>query len=193
MAFQLPPLPFDRDALVPLISPETIDYHYGKHHRAYVDNLNRLTEGTEWSDRSLEEIVRKADGAIFNNGAQVWNHSFYWSCLSPSGGGSPHGDLAERIAGAFGGFDAFAERFTAAAVGHFGSGWTWLILRPGGSLAVASTANADNPLRDGDTPLLTCDVWEHAYYIDYRNARARYLEAFWKLVDWRCVAANLAG
>jgi len=193
MAFELPPLPFARDALVPLISPETIDYHYGKHHRAYVDNLNRLTESTDWAARSLEELVRTADGAIFNNAAQVWNHSFYWSGLSPSGGGGPHGELADRITEAFGGVGGFTERFTAAAVGHFGSGWAWLVRRADGALAVTSTANADNPLRSGDTPLLTCDVWEHAYYIDYRNARPRYVEAFWKLVDWEFVAANFAG
>ena len=193
MAFELPSLPFARDALVPVISPETIDYHYGKHHRAYVDNLNRLTEGSDWASRSLEDIVRSAEGGIFSNGAQVWNHSFYWRCLSPDGGGHPHGELADRIADSFGGFDPFVERFTAAAVGHFGSGWAWLVRRADGSLAVTSTANADNPLRDGDRPLLTCDVWEHAYYIDYRNARARYVEAFWQLVDWGFVASNMTG
>ncbi|PWB72933.1 MAG: superoxide dismutase [Fe] [Holophagae bacterium] len=192
MAFTLPALPYDQDALAPLISPETIEYHYGKHHRAYLDNLNRLSEGTDWAARSLEEIVRRADGALFNNAAQVWNHSFYWNCLSPDEAGGPHGEPARRIAEAFGSVDAFTERFTAAAVGHFGSGWAWLVRRGDGSLAVTSTANADNPLRAGDTPLLTCDVWEHAYYIDYRNARARYVEAFWKLVDWQFVASQLA-
>jgi Fe-Mn family superoxide dismutase len=192
MAFQLPELPYSRDALAPHISSETIDYHYGKHHQAYVDNLNRLTEDTEWAGRSLEEIILASEGGIFNNAAQVWNHSFYWTCLSPSGGGAPTGDVAEVIETAFGSSDSFKDQFTKAAVAHFGSGWAWLVRAPDGNLEITSTANADNPIRDGAIPLLTCDVWEHAYYVDYRNARPKYVEAFWNLVNWEFVAENLA-
>ena len=191
MAFELPPLPYADDALMPHISAETLAYHYGKHHRAYVNNLNKLTEGTEWADASLEDIIRRADGAIFNNGAQVWNHSFYWSCMSPSGGGEPTGEVATRINSSFGSFAEFRERFTAEAAGRFGSGWAWLVNAPSGQLSIVSTSNAGNPLRDGEKPLLTCDVWEHAYYIDYRNARPEYLEHFWDLVNWEFVAENL--
>ena len=191
MAFELPPLPYADDALMPHISAETLAYHYGKHHRAYVNNLNKLTEGTEWADASLEDIIRRADGAIFNNGAQVWNHSFYWSCMSPSGGGEPTGEVATRINSSFGSFAEFRERFTAEAAGRFGSGWAWLVNAPSGQLSIVSTSNAGNPLRDGEKPLLTCDVWEHAYYIDYRNARPEYLEHFWDLVNWGFVAENL--
>jgi Fe-Mn family superoxide dismutase len=191
MAFELPPLPYAEDALEPHISAETIAYHYGKHHRAYVDNLNKLTAGTAWEEQSLEDIIGDASGAIFNNAAQVWNHTFYWSCLGPGGGGEPTGVLAEKIFGAFGDFEAFHERFTAAASGHFGSGWAWLVQWPDKTLEIVTTGNAGNPLTDGATPLLTCDVWEHAYYIDYRNARPKYLEHFWELVDWDAVARNL--
>jgi Fe-Mn family superoxide dismutase len=190
MAFILPPLPYPREALAPNISAETIDFHYGKHHQAYVTNLNNLTAGTPWEGKALEEIVLAAKDALFNNAAQVWNHTFYWNGLKPGGGGVPTGVVADAIAGAFGGFDAFKEQLTKAAVGHFGSGWAWLVLA-GGKLAVDSTANAGCPLREGKTPLLTCDVWEHAYYIDYRNARPKYVEAFWNLVNWDFVAANL--
>jgi Fe-Mn family superoxide dismutase len=190
MAFILPPLPYPREALAPNISAETIDFHYGKHHQAYVTNLNNLTAGTPWEGKALEEIVLAAKDALFNNAAQVWNHTFYWNGLKPGGGGVPTGVVADAIAGAFGGFDAFKEQLTKAAVGHFGSGWAWLVLA-GGKLAVESTANAGCPLREGKTPLLTCDVWEHAYYIDYRNARPKYVEAFWGLVNWDFVAANL--
>jgi Fe-Mn family superoxide dismutase len=190
MAFILPPLPYPREALAPNISAETIDFHYGKHHQAYVTNLNNLTAGTPWEGKALEEIVLAAKDALFNNAAQVWNHTFYWNGLKPGGGGTPIGVVADAIAGAFGGFDAFKEQLTKAAVGHFGSGWAWLVLA-GGKLAVESTANAGCPLREGKTPLLTCDVWEHAYYIDYRNARPKYVEAFWGLVNWDFVAANL--
>ncbi len=190
MAFILPPLPYPREALAPNISAETIDFHYGKHHQAYVTNLNNLTAGTPWEGKALEEIVLAAKDALFNNAAQVWNHTFYWNGLKPGGGGVPTGVVADAIAGAFGGFDAFKEQLTKAAVGHFGSGWAWLVLA-GGKLAVESTANAGCPLREGKTPLLTCDVWEHAYYIDYRNARPKYVEAFWNLVNWDFVAANL--
>jgi Fe-Mn family superoxide dismutase len=191
MPFELPPLPYAEDALMPHISAETLAYHYGKHHRAYVNNLNKLTEGTEWADTSLEDIIRRADGAIFNNGAQVWNHSFYWSCMSPNGGGEPTGEVATLINSSFGSFAEFRERFTAEAAGRFGSGWAWLVSGPSGQLSIVSTSNADNPLRDGEKPLLTCDVWEHAYYIDYRNARPEYLEHFWDLVNWDFVAENL--
>ena len=190
MAFILPPLSYPREALAPIISAETIDFHYGKHHQAYVTNLNNLTAGTPWEGKALEEIILAAKDALFNNAAQVWNHTFYWNGLKPGGGGTPTGVLADAIAGAFGGFDAFKEQLTKAAVGHFGSGWAWLVLA-GGKLAIESTANAGCPLREGKTPLLTCDVWEHAYYIDYRNARPKYVEAFWGLVNWDFVAANL--
>jgi Fe-Mn family superoxide dismutase len=191
MSFELPSLPFARDALEPVISAETIDYHYGKHHRAYVDNLNRLTEGSEWAGRSLEDLVRSTEGAVFNNAAQVWNHTFYWEGLTPSGGGLPSGRLADLLAAAFGGLASFKDSFTAAAIGHFGSGWAWLVRTDEGGLAVTSTANADCPLRSGAVPLLTCDVWEHAYYIDYRNARPAYVEKFWDLVNWDAVARRL--
>ncbi len=193
MAFELPPLPYPKDALAPHVSSETIDYHYGKHHQAYVTNLNNLTAGTQWESKSLEEIITSADGGIFNNAAQVWNHSFYWKCLSPNGGGQPDGEVASAIATAFGSFDNFHELFTKAAATHFGSGWAWLVRTAAGDLSVASTANAGNPLCDGVTPLLTCDVWEHAYYIDYRNARPSYIDAFWQLVNWDFVSANLTG
>jgi Fe-Mn family superoxide dismutase len=191
MAFELPPLPYADDALVPHISAETLAYHYGKHHRAYVDNLNKLTAGTEWADKTLEEIIREADGAIFNNGAQVWNHSFYWKCLSPAGGGEPTGEVATRIISFFGSIADFRAKFTAAAASQFGSGWAWLVNAPSGQMSIVTTSNAGNPLRDGQKPLLTCDVWEHAYYIDYRNARPKYLEHFWDLVNWDFVADNL--
>jgi len=191
MAFELPPLPYADDALVPHISAETLAYHYGKHHRAYVDNLNKLTAGTEWADKTLEDIIREADGGIFNNAAQVWNHTFYWNCLSPDGGGEPTGAVATRINSSFGSFADFRDRFTADAASQFGSGWAWLVSAPSGGLSIVTTSNAGNPLRDGDTPLLTCDVWEHAYYIDYRNARPQYLGHFWDLVNWDFVAENL--
>jgi len=191
MAFELPPLPFADDALEPHISAETLAYHYGKHHRAYVDNLNKLTAGTEWADKTLEDIIREADGGIFNNGAQVWNHSFYWKCLSPAGGGEPTGEVATRIKSFFGSIGDFRANFTAAAASQFGSGWAWLVSAPSGQMSIVTTSNAGNPLRDGEKPLLTCDVWEHAYYIDYRNARPKYLEHFWDLVNWDFVADNL--
>ncbi len=186
---KLPPLPYPRDALAPHISQETIDFHYGKHHATYVANLNKLIAGTEFEEMSLEEIVKKAKpGPIFNNAAQVWNHTFYWHCLSPHGGGEPTGRLAAAIEKAFGSFAKFKEQFTDTAVKLFGSGWAWLVRTPDGKLAIEGTSNAGNPLTAGKTPLLTCDVWEHAYYIDYRNARPAYLAAFWKLVDWKAVA-----
>jgi Fe-Mn family superoxide dismutase len=192
MAFTLPELPFAKDALGPHISAETLDFHHGKHHNAYVQNLNKLTEGTAWAEKSLEEIIKGVElGGIFNNAAQVFNHTFYWSCLSPSGGGEPTGALADAIKASFGGFAQFKDQFTKAAATHFGSGWAWLVRDNAGKLSIESTANAGCPLRDGKTPLLTCDVWEHAYYIDYRNARPKYIEAFWNLVNWDFVAKQL--
>jgi Fe-Mn family superoxide dismutase len=188
---KLPELPYAKDALAPHISAETIEFHYGKHHAAYVANLNKLIAGTELADLSLEDIIRKASGGIFNNAAQVWNHTFYWNCLSPKGGGEPTGKLADAINKAFGSFAAFKEKLSAAAVTQFGSGWAWLVKNPDGSLAIEQTGNAGNPLKDGKKPILTVDVWEHAYYIDYRNARPAYVEAFWKLVNWQFAAANL--
>ena len=189
---QLPELPYRKDALEPHISRETIDYHYGKHHASYVDKLNRQIEGTEFESATLEEIVSKASGDIFNNAAQVWNHNFYWRCLSPEGGGQPTGKLAQEIAKEFNTFDEFKETFNAAAKGNFGSGWTWLTKDSSGRLEIVNTDDAGNPMTDGQQPLLTCDVWEHAYYIDYRNQRGEYLDAFWKLVNWDFVASNAA-
>ena len=192
MAIELPPLPYERTALEPHISAETLDYHYGKHHQTYVTNLNNLIKGTEFEEQALEDIVRKASGGTFNNAAQVWNHTFYWHSLSPRGGGDPSGKLADAIVKAFGSPDKFREEFTKTAIGTFGSGWAWLVQRPDGSLGLASTANAATPLTGADRALLTCDVWEHAYYIDYRNARPKYLEAFWKLVNWEHAASRMA-
>ena len=191
MEHKLPELPYAKGALAPHISAETIEYHYGKHHATYVANLNKLIAGTEFAELSLEDIIKKASGGIFNNAAQVWNHSFYWNCLSPKGGGEPSGALADTVAKNFTSFAALKEKLTAAAVTQFGSGWAWLVKNPDGSLAVEQTSNAATPLKDGKKPLLTGDVWEHAYYIDYRNARPAYLEAFWKLVNWDFAAANL--
>ncbi len=190
MTHVLPPLPYAKDALKPVISAETIDFHYGKHHQAYVTNLNNLVLGTKFENASLEEIVMQADGGIFNNAAQVWNHTFYWNGLSPDGGGEPTGALATAIDQAFGSFSAFREAFVKSAVGNFGSGWTWLVKGEDGKLAIVNTSNAANPMRDGKKPLLTIDVWEHAYYIDYRNARPKYLDEIWKLVNWNFVAGN---
>lgn len=188
MEHKLPELPYPQNALSPHISAETIQYHYGKHHAAYVANLNKLIPGTEFANLALEEIVKKvAPGPIFNNAAQVWNHTFYWHCLSPQGGGEPSGPLADAINKSFGSLAQFREKFTAAATGLFGSGWAWLVRNADKSLAIEGTSNAQTPLRDGKMPLLTCDVWEHAYYIDYRNARPAYVDAFWKLVDWKAV------
>jgi Fe-Mn family superoxide dismutase len=191
MAIELPPLPYPRDALQPHISSETLDYHYGKHHQAYVDNLNKQIAGTEFADLPLEEIVRKSSGGMFNNAAQVWNHTFYWNCLSPSGGGEPSGKLADAINKAFGSFEQFKEQFSQTAITTFGSGWGWLVQRPDGNLALVSTSNAATPITGNDTPLLTCDVWEHAYYVDYRNARPKYVEAFWKLINWEFASGQM--
>ncbi len=191
MAIELPPLPYANNALEPHISAETLDFHYGKHHQGYVTNLNKMIDGTEFADLDLVAIIRKAQGGMFNNAAQVWNHSFYWNCLKPGGGGEPSGKLLEAINAAFGSFAKFKEEFTKTAVGTFGSGWAWLVQRTDGSLALVSTSNAATPITGEDTPLLTCDVWEHAYYIDYRNARPKYLEAFWNLVNWDFAAAQM--
>jgi Fe-Mn family superoxide dismutase len=191
MAHTLPDLPYAMDALEPHISKETLEYHYGKHHKTYVDKLNGLIEGTELADKSLEDIIRGSSGGVFNNSAQVWNHTFYWHCLSPNGGGEPSGKLAEAINASFGSFAAFKEQFSDKSVTLFGSGWAWLVQQPDGKLAIVQTSNAETPLTGDSKPLLTCDVWEHAYYIDYRNARPKYLEAFWSLVNWDFVAANL--
>ncbi|WPC74931.1 superoxide dismutase [Fe] [Vibrio porteresiae] len=192
MAFELPALPYAQDALEPHISKETLEYHYGKHHNTYVVKLNGLIPGTEFENKSLEEIIQSSTGGIFNNAAQVWNHTFYWHCLAPKAGGEPTGAVAEAINKAFGSFEEFKTKFTDSAVANFGSGWTWLVKKADGSLAIVNTSNAATPLTDGVTPLLTVDVWEHAYYIDYRNARPNYMTAFWNLVNWEFVAANLA-
>ena len=193
MAFELPALPYAKDALAPVISAETIDYHYGKHHQAYVTNLNKLVEGTENENKDLEEIIRFADGGLFNNAAQVWNHTFYWSCMKPGGGGEPSGALAEAITRDFGSADDFRREFKNAAVSQFGSGWAWLVEK-GDKLEIMTTANADLPLMHGVNPLLTCDVWEHAYYVDFRNARPNYVQAFIdKLLNWDFAAANMKG
>ena len=191
MEFKLPELPYANDALRPHISAETIEYHYGKHHSTYVGNLNRLIPGTEFENTALEDIIQKASGGIFNNAAQIWNHTFYWNCLSPKDGGEPSGELANLITSQFGSFAQFKENFTKAAVTLFGSGWAWLIKNSDGSLSIEATSNAGTPLKDAKQPLLTCDVWEHAYYIDYRNARAKYVEGFWNLVNWDFVHKNL--
>jgi len=193
MSFTLPELPYAKNALEPHISAETLEYHYGKHHKTYVDKLNGMIEGTEHDGKSLEAIITSASGGLFNNAAQVWNHTFYWNCLSPEGGGEPQGALADAINRDFGSFENFKEKFTESAIGNFGSGWTWLVRNTDGSLAIVNTDDADTPLTGDAKPLLTCDVWEHAYYIDYRNARPKYLEAFWNLVNWNFVAAALEG
>ena len=192
MAFELPPLPYAQNALEPHISAETLEYHYGKHHKTYVDKLNGLVAGTEYENKSLEDVVKSSSGGMFNNAAQIWNHTFYWNCLSPQGGGKATGNVAAAINSAFGSFEAFKEAFTNSAVNNFGSAWTWLVKNADGSVAIVNTSNAATPLTDkGVTPLLTVDVWEHASYIDYRNARPKYLEAFWQLVNWDFVNANM--
>lgn len=192
MAHTLPPLPYAEDALAPYISLETIQYHYGKHHQAYVTNLNNLIPGTEFENMPLEEIVKKSSGGIFNNAAQVWNHTFFWNSLSPNGGGAPSGALGDAINAKWGSFDAFNEAFAKAAVGTFGSGWAWLVKKADGSLDIVSTSNAATPLTTADKALLTIDVWEHAYYIDYRNARPKFVEAFWNIANWDFAAKNFA-
>ncbi|MBC7204179.1 MAG: superoxide dismutase [Fe] [Pusillimonas sp.] len=191
MAFTLPELPYALDALEPTISKETLEFHYGKHHQTYVTNLNNLVAGTEFESASLEDIVKKSSGGVFNNAAQVWNHTFYWNSMSPKGGGEPSGKLAEAINAKWGSVAAFKEAFNKSAAGNFGSGWTWLVKKSDGSLDIVNTSNAATPLTTSDAPLLTCDVWEHAYYIDYRNARPKYLESFWNVVNWDFAAKNL--
>jgi Fe-Mn family superoxide dismutase len=192
MTHTLPPLPYEKNALEPVISAETIDFHYGKHHQAYVTNLNNLIPGTEFETMSLEDIIMKSSGGVFNNAAQVWNHTFYWNCLSPNGGGAPTGALADAINAQFGSFDAFKEAFNKSGATNFGSGWTWLVKNADGSLEIFNTSNAGTPMTSGKKALLTIDVWEHAYYIDYRNARPKYLETIWDKVNWEFVAANYA-
>ncbi|MFU8797144.1 MAG: superoxide dismutase [Gammaproteobacteria bacterium] len=191
MIHQLPLLPYAMDALAPHISQETLEYHYGKHHQAYVNNLNNLIANTEFETLSLEDIIKKSSGGIFNNAAQVWNHTFYWHCLSPKGGRTPSGKLADLINQHFKSFEEFKTAFTQSAITNFGSGWTWLVKNPDGSLAIVNTGNAGTPMTDNKQALLTCDVWEHAYYIDYRNARPKYVDTFWNLVNWEFVAGNL--
>jgi Fe-Mn family superoxide dismutase len=190
MEHKQPELPYPMDALAPHISRETLEYHYGKHHAAYVTNLNNLIKGTEFENASLEEIIRKSSGGIFNNAAQTWNHTFLWNSMSPKGGGAPTGALAAAIDKKWGSFEKFKEEFNKAAAGNFGSGWTWLVKKPDGSVDIVNTSNAGTPLTTDDKPLLTCDVWEHAYYIDYRNSRPNYLAAFWNVVNWDFAAKN---
>ncbi|RUO33039.1 superoxide dismutase [Aliidiomarina soli] len=191
MAFELPALPYEKNALEPHISAETLEFHYGKHHQTYVDKLNAQVEGSEYAGKSLEDIIKSSSGGLFNNAAQVWNHTFYWNCLSPNGGGEPSGAVADAISKKFGSFDKFKEEFTNQAIGNFASGWTWLVKTADGGVDIVNTDDAETPLTDDSvTPILTVDVWEHAYYIDYRNARPKYLEAFWNLVNWEFVAKN---
>jgi superoxide dismutase, Fe-Mn family len=190
MEHTLPALPYALDALQPHISKETLEFHYGKHHQTYVTNLNNLIKGTEFETASLDDIVKKSSGGVFNNAAQIWNHTFYWNSLSPKGGGAPSGALATAINAKWGSFDAFKEAFTKSAVGNFGSSWTWLVKKSDGSLDIVNTSNAATPVTSGDTPLLTCDLWEHAYYIDYRNRRPDYMNAYWSLVNWEFAAKN---
>jgi len=190
MPHQLPQLPYLPDALEPHISKETLEYHHGKHHRAYVDKLNELVFGTEYENLPLEQVVKQAKGTMFNNAAQAWNHSFYWNSLAPSGGADPKGELAGGIEKQFGSLAKLKEKFSATAMKVFGSGWVWLVMESDGTLAIRTTANAQTPLTTDATPLLTCDVWEHAYYIDYRNLRQNYLDAFWAVVNWEFAARN---
>jgi len=191
MAFQLPELPYALNALEPFISQKTIEFHYGKHHQAYVTNLNNLVPGTEFENTTLEDIVKKSTGGIFNNGAQVWNHTFYWNCLAPKAGGEPKGTVKDAIEVSFGSFADFKDKFTKAAATLFGSGWAWLVKTPQGKLEIVQESNAGNPLRNGLTPILTCDVWEHAYYLDKQNRRPDYIADFWNLVNWDAVKEKL--
>ena len=193
MTHSLPDLPYAHNALEPHISAETLEYHHDKHHQAYVTNLNNMIEGTEFADKSLEDIVTSAPaGGVFNNAAQVWNHTFYFNCMGPNAGGEPTGKVADAINAAFGSFADFKEKFSASAVGNFGSGWTWLVLNSDGSVEIANTTAAGCPLTDGKTPVLTIDVWEHAYYVDKRNARPAYVADFWNLVNWDFVNSNMS-
>ena len=192
MTHELPALPYALDALAPTLSQETLEFHYGKHHQTYVTNLNNLIPGTEFESMSLEDIVMKSSGGVFNNAAQVWNHTFYWNCLSPNGGGAPSGALAAAIDAKFGSFEEFKKQFNQSGATNFGSGWTWLVKNADGSLEIFNTSNAGTPMTSGKQALLTLDVWEHAYYIDYRNARPKYLETMWNIVNWDFVAANFS-
>ena len=191
MTFQLPDLPYSLNALAPHLSEETLNFHHGKHHKAYVDNLNKLLPGTDFEGCSLEEIIQKSSGGIFNNAAQVWNHTFYWNSLSPNGGGRPSGKVLAAIEKSFGSFEKFKEQFSQKAITQFGSGWAWLIAKNDGTLEITSTSNADTPIRLGQKPILTCDVWEHAYYIDYRNQRPVYVDHFFELINWQFAEQNL--
>lgn len=191
MAFELPPLPFKMDALEPFISRETLEYHYGKHHQAYVNNLNNLVPGTEFETATLEEIIKTSSGGVFNNAAQVWNHTFYWNCLAPNAGGEPKGTMQDAIVESFGSFANFKEQFTKAAATLFGAGWAWLVKTADGKLEIVQESNAGNPMTSGKTPLFTCDVWEHAYYIDKQNRRPDYIADFWNLVNWDAVQNKL--
>ena len=191
MSVTLPELPYAKNALAPHISEETLRFHYDKHHRAYVEKLNSLTADSQWAKASLKEIIMDATGAVFNNAAQVWNHTFYWHSLSPTGGREPPQSVADTLEKSFGSIEKFKKEMTACALGQFGSGWAWLVKKSNGQLTTQATANANNPLQEGSIPLLTCDVWEHAYYIDYRNARPKYLQAFWNVVNWDFLAKNL--
>jgi len=192
MAIELPALPYAIDALAPHISQETLEFHHGKHHATYVTKLNAAIPGTEFEGKSLEDIIKTSSGPVFNNAAQIWNHTFYWNCLSPNGGGEPTGVVADAINTAFGSFADFQTQFNDKAVNNFGSSWTWLVKNSNGSLEIVNTSNAGTPMTEGQTALLTVDLWEHAYYIDFRNVRPNYLAAFWKLVNWDFVAENLA-
>lgn len=191
MSFELPALPYEKDALAPTISSETIDFHYGKHHNAYVVNLNKLAAGTDFESMSLEDVIKKSDGGVFNNAAQIWNHTFYWNCLSPNAT-TASDELTAAINEAFGSVDALKEKFVASAIGNFGSGWTWLVKNSQGKLEIVNTSNAGCPLTEDFQPLLTIDVWEHAYYIDYRNARPQYLDSIWGIINWDFVSANFS-
>ena len=193
MQHTLPALPYAMDALQPHISKETLEFHYGKHHQTYVTNLNKMIPGTEFENLSLEDIIRKSQGPVFNNSAQIWNHTFFWHSLSPTGGGKARGDVAKAIDAKFGSFDAFKDKFSTAAVGVFGSGWAWLVKKADGSLDIETTSNAQTPLTGASKPLLTCDVWEHAYYIDYRNRRPDFVAAFWNVVNWDFAEQNYKG
>ncbi|APX93089.1 superoxide dismutase [Halomonas sp. 1513] len=190
MAFELPALPYDKGALAPHLSAEALEYHHGKHHQAHVDQLNALVEGTQYDGQSLEAIIRSATGPLFNEAAQAWNHTFFWHCLSPQGGGEPAAELGEAINAQYASFAAFKEAFNGVALSHFGAGWIWLIKRADGGLEILATHDADTPIAHEQTPLLVVDVWEHAYYIDYRHARAKYLEAIWQLINWAFVDQN---
>ena len=193
MAFSLPPLPYEMNALEPHISSETLEFHYGKHHQTYVNNLNGLVEGTDNASKSLEEIIMSSDGGLFNNAAQVWNHTFYWNCMGPNGGGNPTGSAADAINQAFGSFDNFKDQFSKSAATNFGSGWTWLVKNSSGAVEIQNTSNAGCPMTSGNKAVLTIDVWEHAYYVDKRNARPAYIESWWNLFNWDFVNSQLEG